>query len=108
MTLRPSPPLRTVRASFPAYGSSLRNHSFKRAGKHNGVWSGSTTASEISRVGWVERVRLSAYQDMSPDRDRGGVEDPHRSRRSGRTGGTGEYVALSFVWDEVLPPNPAR
>ena len=60
MTLRPSPPLRTVRASFPAYGSSLRNHSFKRAGRHNGVWSRSTTVSEVSRVGRVERVRLSA------------------------------------------------
>jgi hypothetical protein len=31
--LRPSPPLRTVRASFPAYGSSLHNRSSKRTGR---------------------------------------------------------------------------
>src|ERR1022692_65506 len=106
MALRPSPPQRTVRASFPAYGSSLRSRSSERTGEHNGACLASVR--EVGLIAGIKRIRIPTDEHVSSDGDRTSAEDSHRSGRIWDTDGAGEHRARSLVGDEVLPQNPRR
>ena len=106
MALRPSPPQRTVRASFPAYGSSLRSRSSERTGEHNGACLASVR--EVGLIAGIKRIRIPTDEHVSSDGDRTSAEDSHRSGRIWDTDDAGEHRARSLVGDEVLPQNPRR
>src|ERR1039457_837035 len=113
MALRPSPPLRTARASCPAYGSSLHNRSSKRTGRQRRFvgftirdWGQRTSVGGCTRATGLRHLLflLSCLINLSRD-------GRPRGSQLAFAPGTGPYPVhyrRALALSAILYPHPYR